>query len=82
MSEMTIGRFQILKLIDELCDKTEYKLASTKDLIELISTERNIKKQSVRVGLSICKKMGLLENPIQGGWRLTEKGKDVLENIK
>ena len=82
MSEMTIERIQILDLVRELCNKNKYGVADIKNIIAIVTKERNIKPLSVRVQVSVCKKMGLLENPFVGGWKLTDKGRSVLEKIK
>ena len=82
MSEITFERLEILQLIDKLSSKSAFGLTNVKDIIKVIMEERKIKTLSVRKQISDCKKMGLIENPIHGGWKLTDKGKGVLEKIK
>ena len=81
MSEITVERLQILGIVKKLSHKNKYGVADIKNIMTIIIKERNIKQLSVRKQVSECKKMGLLENPITGGWKLTDKGKNILAKM-
>ena len=78
---LTVGKFQVLKLIDDMCKQSEFGVASMQKLIQVLTAERGIKPTSVRVTIMRLAREGYLENPLWGCWRLTEKGKQVLKEV-
>jgi len=79
--KLTMERFQVLKLIDDICKQSEFGVAPTQKLIQVLTAERGIKPTSVRVTIMRLARDGYLENPLWGCWRLTEKGKQVLKEV-
>jgi hypothetical protein len=80
--KITLERFQILKCIDEISRKNGFGVAPIKDLINIFTSQRNIKSIGVRKMVWLLNKKGYLESPLRGCWRLSEKGKKVLDKVE
>ena len=79
--KLTYEKLQTLKLVQILSEKNEFKIAPISELIEAVTSTRDVKSGAVRKMVWELNKLGYLENPLRGCWRLTEKGKQVLEEI-
>ena len=79
--KMTAERFQLLKLVDEICRKDKFKVAPAKELINIITSQRNIKSGGVRKMLWELGQCGYLESPLRGCWRLTDKSRKLLDDV-
>jgi len=82
LEKLTMERFQLLKLVDEISRKNSFGIAPIQDLIDIITAQRNIKSGAVRKMAWELSKDGYLENPLRGCWRLTDKGKKLLKEVK
>jgi len=78
MSKITVLRLRILKKMDELIKDNDVKFVTAKRLAESLEINPN----RVRRLLCDMKRAGLVDNPIYGGYRLTEEGRKALEFIK
>lgn len=76
---MRIGRkrAKMLLTIWELSKQNEFKVAFVSDLEDKLERSYG----ALLVALGRAKEVGLVENPIHGGWRLTEEGIKVLEEL-
>jgi len=72
----TVVWLKILKAVDEVSRENPLKVAPVKEVIKRL----DIAEYNVRNLLSRMKKEGLVENPIYGCYRLTEKGRKYLES--
>ena len=80
-AELTLEKFQVLKLVDEISQKSNFGIAPVKQLIDIITSQRNITSIAVRKMVWELSKAGYLENPLRGCWRLTKKGKQALKEV-
>jgi len=80
--KLTLERYEVLKLISEISRKNPFKVAPIQELIDVITSKRNIKSGAVRKMVHELNKDGYLENPLRGCWRLTEKGKKMLKEVE
>jgi len=80
--KMTVERFQLLWLVYEICAQNKFKVAPVQELINIITSERNVKSVAVRKMVWELGRGGYLENPLRGCWRLTQKGKQLLKEIQ
>lgn len=91
--QLTIQRVEILEAIENLSTESPYGVINIGDLIAYLTSERDTyvkggkvktyknRDIAVRKIMVILKKAGLAENPMQGYWRLTKKGKKVLRGF-
>ena len=80
--KLTPERYEVLKLVSEISRKNSFKVAPIRELIDAITSKRNIKGGAVQKMVWELNKDGYLENPLRGCWRLTEKGKQLLEEVE
>lgn len=80
--KLTPKRLQILEIVEDLSKKVKNKMAYIEDIIRYVQYDRDVKHVNIRRLTIACKEMGFLENPVWGGYRLTEKGEKVLEKVK
>jgi Mn-dependent DtxR family transcriptional regulator len=76
---LTLERLEALKIIDEISSENEFGVAPIKKIIKLMEIKRGIKNSAVRKLIWELTRMGFVENPILGGYRLTEKGRRALQ---
>jgi len=79
--KITFEKYRLLKLIDDLCRESGFGIAPVKELIDIVTSKRNIKSGAVRKTVWELSKDGYIENPLRGCWRLTEKGREALKNV-
>jgi len=79
--KLTMERFQVLRLVDQLSKENEFGVAPIQELINIITAQRNVKSVTVRKLVLELHRDGYLENPLRGCWRLTEKGKKLLKEV-
>ena len=79
--KLTPEKFEILKLVNEICKKNRYRLAPVKELVEIVTSQRNVRDVTVRKMIWKLSKEGYLENPLRGCWRLTKKGRNLLRKV-
>ena len=80
--KLTPERYEVLKLVNEISQKSPFKVAPIQELIDIITSKRNIKDGAVRKMVHELNKDGYLENPLRGCWRLTEKGRELLKEVE
>jgi len=80
--KMTPERYEVLKLVAEISEKSDFGVAPIQKLIDIITSKRNIKSGAVRKMVWELNKDGYLENPLRGCWRLTEKGRSLLKEVE
>jgi Mn-dependent DtxR family transcriptional regulator len=80
--KMTIEGFQMLKTIDELCANNSFSVAPIREVINVVTAQRNVKSGAVRKMVWELAKEGYIENPLRGCWRLSEKGRSFLRGMK
>ena len=71
-------RIELLKQVHLLSKSNEFGVARIMDIVNKL----NKRRMTVAKGLTSAKQAGLVENPIRGGWRLSKKGVEVLEDFK
>lgn len=76
--ELTYTKLLILRAIERLSQGNEFKMVHRKTIAKYLNKDIN----TINFFLVELKKMGLVENPVKGGWRLTEDGKRVLEQLR
>ena len=79
--KITVKKFEVLKLINDMSSKNEFGVAQTQEIIKAITLDRDISNAGVRKMIWELSKDGLIYNPLRGCWRPTEKGKKVLEDV-
>jgi len=79
--KLTAEKFQMLKIIKELSEKSEFGMASIQELIGVVTAKRNITSIAVRKMVWELAQKGLIYNPLRGHWRLTDKGQEILKSI-
>jgi Mn-dependent DtxR family transcriptional regulator len=80
--KLSLEKFRMLKLIDELSRKSEFGFAKVGDLIKVVCSQKKIRESSVRKMVWELAKDGYIESPIRGCWRLTEKARAVLKGVE
>ena len=80
--KLTPERYEVLKLVGEISKKSPFKVAPIQELIDVITSKRNIKSGAVRKMVYELNKDGYLENPLRGCWRLTDKGRELLREVE
>jgi len=80
-TKITVEKFEVLKLIDDISSKNKFGIAQIQDIINIITSRRSIKSVGVRKMVWELSKEGFIQNPLRGCWRLTEKGKKILEDV-
>jgi len=79
--KITLKKLQMLRTIDEIANKTGLGMTPIEDLINILAPQRCVRAMAIRKMVWQLNKEGYIENPIRGCWRLTEKGKKVLEEV-
>jgi len=82
LSVMTPSRLKLLRLIQEISSKNQFGIAPVREIIRMLKKEKRIRGASVRKYTTELKQMGFIDNPLWGGWRLTNKGKIFLKELK
>lgn len=77
---LTASQFEILEVVKRISERTGYRIAFAQQIIQAFEDGRQ--PASTRSRLTELKKLGLLENPFYGGWRLTKKGEKTLEEFE
>jgi len=80
--KLTPERYEVLKLVSEISRKSPFRVAPVQELIDIITSKRDIKSGAVRKMVWELSKDGYLENPLRGCWRLTEKGRELLKEVE
>jgi len=76
--ELTYNKLLILRAIERLSQGNEFRMVHRKTIAEYLGRSLNM----VNRLLVELKKMGLVENPVKGGWRLTEDGRKLLKKLR
>jgi len=74
LSGITVYKVKVLKLINDMCETSKYKIAPIMDIIK----ELNRRRGAVAKVLTELKHEGYITNPIRGGWMLTDYGKKII----
>jgi hypothetical protein len=74
---ITKSKMLFLIGIDSLQKKRDFSFVPTSDIVKYFSP--TLGESHIRVRLTQLRKEGLLENPVRGGWRLSEKGLEEIE---
>lgn len=77
---ISMQRIELMTEIKRLSDEHTLRLARSQDIIRCFIRTRT--ETGTYQLLSDLRKDGLVENPIFGAWRLTEKGEEALRNAK
>jgi len=80
--KLTPERYEVLKLTAEISEKNDFGVAPIQELIDVITSKRDVKSGAVRKMVWELSKDGYLENPLRGCWRLTEKGRELLKEVE
>ena len=82
MRTISLNNIEILKLIHEISTKNEFKIAPIQQLINIITNKKNTTENSIRIQVHRLYKKGYIESPIRGCYRLTEKGRKILNHLR
>ena len=80
--KLTPERYEVLKLVRDICRRSSFRVASVQELIDIITSKRDVKSGAVRKMVWELSKDGYLENPLRGCWRLTQKAKELLKEVE
>jgi len=80
--KLTMKKFQMLKLIDEISKKNEYNFAPVKTVIDTVTSKEGISSIAVRKMIWELHRDGYLESPLRGCWRLTDKARELLSEVE
>ena len=82
IEKLTPERYEVLKFVAEISEKNDFGVAPIQELIDVITSRRDIKSGAVRKMVWELSKDGYLENPLRGCWRLTHKGEEILKEVE
>ena len=80
--KLSLRRYEVLLLIKKLGEESSFGLAPVQKIKDVLTTEYTVKNGAVRKMISKLGKEGLIENPLRGCWRLTNKGEKILLKVK
>ena len=72
--KLTVERLELMQAIHQIGLHSEFKVAPLKEIIKKMGKSRG----TVAKAITQLKNAGYVENPIFGGWRLTEQGREAL----
>jgi Mn-dependent DtxR family transcriptional regulator len=78
LKKPTERKLEILNAIKTLSEKSEFGIIRAIDIIEHL----NGNSTNIRTMLTRLKAEKLLDNPLYGHWKLTERGINALEQFK
>lgn len=77
--KITVRAYQILGLVKEIEESNRYGIAPVEEVAAIARERWGVSSRATRLWLTRLKKLDLLENPLRGCWRVTEKGLKALQ---